>query len=202
MARKLEDSVVVITGASSGIGRATALAFAQEHAAVVLAARREGPLRDAAAACDAAGGRALAVPTEVADETSMQRLAQAAVGTFGRIDVWINNAGVGLFGKIEEVPMDAVRRVIDINLLGYVLGARVAIPIFKAQGGGVLINNASILGRLTQPFTSAYVASKHAVLGLTEALRLELRDTDIQVCAVLPAAIDTPFYQHGANYTG
>jgi len=205
MPRKLGDSVVVITGASSGIGRAAALAFAREGSGVVLAARREQLLLEAAAECEAQGGQALAVPTDVTDEGAVEELARRAVEHFGRIDVWVNNAGVGLFSRFEEAPMDAYRRAIETDLFGYIYGARAALPLFREQGSGVLINNSSVVAKASQPYTSAYVISKVGVRALSESLRQELildGAKDIHVCNVMPASIDTPFFQHAANYTG
>ncbi|WP_075097788.1 SDR family oxidoreductase [Sandaracinus amylolyticus] len=202
MTRKVQDAVVVITGASSGIGRATARAFAARRARVVLAARREAALDDVARECERAGGRALVVPTDVTELEAVEHLASRAVDAFGRIDVWVNNAAVAVFGRFEDTPYDAFRRVIDVNLLGYVHGARAALPRLRRAGGGVLINNASILARLTQPYMSAYVMSKHAIQALSDCLRQELVGSGIEVCTALPAAIDTPLWQHSANYTG
>ena len=203
MRRKVEDSVVVITGASSGIGRATALAFARRGASVVLAARREGALRELAGECERAVGSALAVPTDVTDAAAVEELARRAVERFGRIDVWVNNAGVTVFARFEDAPPEAYERVMQTNFFGYVHGARAALRRFREQGSGVLINNSSMNGRLGAPYASAYAASKWAVRGWSESLRQELRDAeDIHVCVVLPASIDTPFFQHAANYTG
>ena len=205
MPKKIRDSVVVITGASSGIGRATALACARRGAAVVVAARREGLLEDVAGECERLGGRALAVPTDVTDEQAVKELARQAVQNFGRLDVWVNNAGVTLFSRFEEAPIEEYRRVFETNLFGYVYGARAALPYFREQGSGVLINNDSVVAKASQPYTSAYVTSKFAVRGLSECLREELildGAKDIHVCTIMPASIDTPFFQHGANYTG
>src|SRR5215210_8215586 len=205
MPRKVWDSVVVITGTSSGIGRATALAFAREGASVVLAARREQALLEAAAECESLGGRALTVPTDVTDEEAVRELARRAVEHFGRIDVWVNNAAVGLFGRFEETPSDVYRRAIETDLFGTICGARAALPYFREQGSGVLINNSSVVAKASQPYTSAYVTSKFAVRGLSECLREELvldGARDIHVCTIMPASIDTPFFQHGANHTG
>lgn len=202
MPRAIAKSVVVVTGASSGIGRATALEFARRGATVVLAARRSELLDEVANACEELGARALAVPTDVTDEEAVRVLAARAVDEFGRIDVWVNNAGVTMFAPFEEAPAAPFRRVIETNFFGYVHGARAALPVFRRQGEGVLINDASVVGRTGEPHTSAYVASKFAIRGLAETLRMETMGTDIHVCDVLPASIDTPLFQHAANYTG
>ena len=205
MAKNLEDAVVVVTGASSGIGRATALAFAEKGANLVLAARREWALREVAAECEQRGARALVVPTDVTDEAAVQELAGSAVGHFGRIDVWVNNAAVTLFARFEDAPPADYRRVIETNLFGYVHGARAAMPLFYRQGSGVLINVGSIMSKVPAPYASAYVVSKHGVRALGECLRQEVvlaGADDVHVCTVMPATIDTPFFQHAANYTG
>lgn len=206
MPRKLRDSVVVITGASSGIGRAAALEFARRGAAVVVAARREEPLRELAGECERLGAQTLAVPTDVTNEYAVQELARRTVESYGRLDVWVNNAAVTLFARFEESPPEAFRRVIETNLFGNIYGARAALPYFREQGNGVLINVSSIVGKVGQPYTSAYATTKSGIVGLSASLRQEIRDigrdADIHVCTVLPASIDTPLFQHGANYTG
>jgi short-subunit dehydrogenase len=205
MPRKLRDSVVVVTGASSGIGRATAQAFASEGASLVLAARREQPLQEAAAECQSVGGRALAMPTDVRHEEAVRELARKAIENFGRIDVWVNNAGVGFFSRFEEAPPEVYRNVIETDLFGTIYGARAALPYFREQGSGVLINIGSLVSKVPQPYTSPYVIAKHGVRALGESLRQELSldgAKDIHVCTVMPATIDTPFFQHAANYTG
>jgi short-subunit dehydrogenase len=133
----------------------------------------------------------------------VEELARRVVGSFGRIDVWINNAAVTLFARFEQAPPEAYRRVIETNLFGCIHGARAALPYFREQGRGVLINVSSGIGKIGSPFVSAYAASKFAIVGLSESLRMELLDApDIHVCTVLPGAIDTPLFQQGANYTG
>jgi short-subunit dehydrogenase len=201
--RTLREAVVVITGASSGIGRAAAHAFARRGARLVLAARREELLLDVAAECALAGSDALAVRTDVTDESAVHDLARAAVQRFGGIDVWVNNAGVGIYGAFVDVPTEAFRRVLETNLFGCVHGARAVLPHFVQRGRGVLINVASGWGFVGTPYMSSYVASKFALVGLGESLRQELRRLrDVHVCTLVPAGIDTPFYQHAANLTG
>ena len=202
MTRDLAGSVVVITGASSGIGRASARMFAGKGASVVLAARREEALREVAAECEAAGGRALAVPTDVTDLGAVEELARRAVGEFGRIDVWVNNAGVISFGRFEEQPPEVNRRVVDTNLLGAMHGAQAALPVFRRQGSGVLINVSSGFGLVGSPYQAAYTATKFGLRGFSEALRGELLGTGISVSCIFPGAVDTPAYLYAGNYSG
>nr|WP_201748896.1 SDR family oxidoreductase [Micromonospora acroterricola] len=205
LTRSLDDSTVVITGASSGIGTATAYALARRGAAVVLAARSEPALRQVAQRCRELGGRALAVPTDVTDLESVQRLADRAAGEFGRIDAWVNNAAVSAVGLFDEIPVAEFRRVLEVNLLGAVHGFKAALPHLGAAGGGVLVNNASVLAEVAMPYQSAYNATKHGIRGLADTVRQELRVTgrgQISICTVLPASIDTPFFRHAANHSG
>jgi short-subunit dehydrogenase len=202
---RTRDLVVVVTGASSGIGRATALAFAAKGSSLVLAARRETALEQVATECEARGGRALAVPTDVSDPVAVMELAARAMDAFGRVDVWVNNAAVTVWGPFQETPLEDFRRVLDVDVMGYVHGARAALPIMREQGRGVLVNVASVVGVVPQPYAHAYTMAKFAVRGLSGSLRQELRlerAPGVKVCTVLPATIDTPLFQHGANYTG
>ena len=202
--RRLRDSVVVVTGASSGIGRAASKAFANKGATVVAAARREQPLWDLAREVDNRG-RILPYVIDVTDAGALRELASYAVNNFGRLDVWVNNAAVTSFGRLEDTPREVFRRVIETDLFGYIEGARVSLPEFRRQGSGVLINNASIVALMAQPYTGAYSIAKHGVRALGMNLRQELLlegARDIHVCTIMPAVVDTPLFQHAANYTG
>ncbi len=195
--------VIVITGASSGIGRATALAFAQQRARLVLAARGAEALERVAAQCARLGAQAIAVPTDVTDAKAVRALAGAALRRFGGIAVWINNVGVGAVGRFEATPMEAHRRVVEANLLGHMHGAHAVLPHFRAQRSGVLINMISLGGWVATPYAGAYTASKFGLRGWSASLRAELSDLPgVHVCDVCPTFVDTPGLRHGANYTG
>lgn len=203
--RSIADSVFVITGASSGIGRATALELASRGASIALAARRQSALEDVAAECRRRGARAFAMPLDVVDRGRVDELATRAVEELGRIDCWVNNAAVTLFGRLTDTPPDAFQRVLETNIFGYVNGSRAAMDVFQRQRTGVLVNVSSVVALSSQPYTAAYTMSKHAVRALGASLRQELQlehDHDIRVCTVLPATIDTPLFQQAANFTG
>jgi NAD(P)-dependent dehydrogenase (short-subunit alcohol dehydrogenase family) len=200
---RLAEKLVVITGASSGIGRAAALEFARRGANLVLAARGVPALEEVAALCRRGGSQALVVETDVTDEEAVGRLAAKALGVTGRIDVWVNNAGVTVFAPLDEGPFEPHRRVIETNVYGAMFGARAALPIFRRQQSGVLINVSSVLGKVGQPYVPSYVISKFALQGLAETLRTTVADErDIHICTLLPYAVDTPHFEHGANRVG
>ncbi len=200
--KKLRDQVLVITGASSGIGLATAEAAAREGAKLVLVARSEQALREIVERINSAGGEALAVACDVADRTQIVRAAQAAVARFGRIDTWINNAGLSIYGRLDEVSESDARRLFDINFWGVVNGSMAALPHLKAHGGA-LINVGSEVSEAVVPLQGIYSASKHAVKGFTDALRIEVAHVDqapVSITLIQPGAVDTPFPQHARNY--
>ncbi len=202
MPKDLRDSVVVITGASSGIGRATALAFAREGARLVLGARSEKNLRETAFQCQEYDAETLVVRTDVSREKDVRNLAQRAVKEFGGIDVWVNDAGVGFYSRFADAPEKEYRQVIETNLFGSVYGARAALKEFERQGSGVLINISSQIALGGAKYASAYAISKYGVRGLSDSVRQEYLDTGIDVCTVYPASTDTPFFQNAGNYTG
>lgn len=200
----LAGTVVVITGASSGIGRATAHAFARQGARLVLAARDAEALQDAVEECRQLGAEALSVATDVTLNESMEALASAAAEFGqGRIDVWVNNAGVGAVGAFDETPLDAHEQVVQTDLLGYLRGAHVVLPYFKQQHAGVLINTLSVGSWVPQPYAVAYSAAKFGLRGFSHALRAELGGwPGIHICDVYPTVVDSPGFRDGGNYAG
>jgi short-subunit dehydrogenase len=200
--KKLKDQVIVITGASSGIGLCTAQSAAKAGAKVVLAARSSETLDDAVRIINENGGESMSVVCDVSDEQQVQNLAREAVSRFGRIDTWVNNAGVAIYGRLDEVSNDDSRRLFDINFWGVVYGCRAALPHLKQQGGA-LINVGSEVSEAYVPILGMYSASKHAVKGFTDALRVEVEYVDklpVSVTLIQPTAVDTPFDEHARNY--
>lgn len=203
--QSLSEKVVVLTGASSGFGKGAALELAHKGAKLVVAARRMELLESLANECNAEGGETIPCATDVSRRPEVERLAGAALAAFGRIDIWINNAGVGALGRFERVPLEVHEQVIATNLLGTLYGSYCAYRQFLAQGEGVLINVASELGFATVPYYTSYAAAKHGIVGLTGSLRQEVKENGIEgvhICTIMPTAHDTPFFDHAANYTG
>ena len=201
--KPLNEKTIVITGASSGVGRAMAVELARHHPRLVLSARREAALKEVAAECRELGAEALTVVEDVKFADSMQELARAAHRFSGVIDVWINNAGVLAAAEFDQAPAEVHDEVVKTNLLGYMHGAYAALPFFKTQGYGILINNISVGGWFPTPYAAAYTASKFGIRGFAESLKGELsRFPHIHVCDLYPAFLDTPGIQHAANFTG
>lgn len=201
--KKAEGKVVVITGASSGAGRAMAVEFARQGASLVLAARRKEALEEVVRECAELGATAVAVYVDTRESESLHQLAMETAIAHGRIDIWINNAGVLAVGELEKIPSDVNEAVVRTNLLGYIHGAHAVLPIFKQQGYGLLINNISVGGWFPTPYMTAYSASKFGLQGFSDSLKGELKDYPrIHVCDLCPAFLDSPGMQHAANFTG
>jgi short-subunit dehydrogenase len=203
---RLRHPIVVITGASSGIGRATALRLARRQASLILVSRRRHALDELAIECRARGGQAVvAIVADVTDSDALEAVAIRASTEFGRLDGWVNCAAVGVYGYLERVPPAEFRRVIDVNVMGCVYGARAALTPMITQRRGTIVNIASILAEVPQPYSAAYSISKAAVRALGGSLRAELRLRHLKrvhVVTILPPSIDTPFFAHAANHTG
>ena len=200
---KLTGLSVVITGASSGIGEATALAFARQGASVTIASRRAGKLAAVARECVRQGGQAQFIETDVTSAVAMRALVDAAIRRYGKVDVWVNNAGVGAVGRFTDVPVEAHDQVIRTNLMGYVHGDHAVMPHFLSRHRGVLVNVVSFGAFVGTPFGASYTATKFGLRGLSESLRAELQDEPgIHVCDVFPGFVDTPGVGHAGNYTG
>lgn len=199
--KKISDQVIVITGATSGIGLATARKAAKRGARLVLAARNEDALKQVCEELNSKGGEAVYAVADVARHEDVNRIAEVAVQRFGGFDTWMNVAGVTIFGKNEEVALEDMRRLFDTNYWGVVYGSLVAIRHLKTRGGA-LINMGSEASDRAVPLQGAYSASKHAVKGFTESLRVELEEegAPVSVTLVKPASIDTMLVTHAKNY--
>lgn len=203
MIRRLSGTTAVITGATSGIGRETALEFARAGVSVAVAGRREERLRQLVSEIESIGGHALAVVTDVAEGAQVDHLIETAVKHFGRIDTLVNNAGVGLAGRFDQTTLEDFRRVIDVNFWGAVYASRAAVPrMLEQRGGGVIINVSSIFGKRGVPFQTAYCASKFALAGFSEALRGEVMSNGIDVSTIFPGAVETEIFESAANQSG
>ncbi|RPJ70953.1 MAG: SDR family NAD(P)-dependent oxidoreductase [Acidobacteria bacterium] len=199
--KKLRDQVIVITGASSGIGLTTAEMAAQAGARVMLSSRNEQDLRSAVEDIRARGGEAAYHVADVADERAMEQLAERTTREYGGIDTWVNNAGVSMYGRLEDSPMEDKRRLFDVNFWGVVNGSKAALPHLK-RNGGALINIGSVLSDIPVPVQGIYAASKHALKAYTSSLRMELANEAVPVSVTLvkPSAIDTPYTEHARSH--
>jgi short-subunit dehydrogenase len=199
--KPISQQVVVITGATSGIGLATARRFAKAGAHLVIAARSETDLRKVAKDLRKKGVAVETVAADVGERDQVKRIAEAAIRRFGGFDTWVNNAGIGAYALLEDISDGDHQRLFQTNYWGVVYGSLEAVKHLK-QRGGALINVGSIASEMPSPLLSAYAASKHAVKGFTDSLRLELmhQNAPIQVTLIKPSGIDTPFGEHARNY--
>jgi short-subunit dehydrogenase len=200
--RPLNEQVMVITGASSGIGLATAEAAAEAGVKLVLAARSGNTLDEVVKRFAEKGAEAISVTADVAEAGAIEQIAKAAITRFGRIDTWVNNAGVSIYGRLDEVSEEDARRLFDVDFWGLVRGSLVALAHLRADGGAI-INVGSEVSDAVVPLQGYYSAAKHAVKGFTDALRVEVQEVDkapVAITLIQPTAVDTPFPQHGKNY--
>ena len=200
----LAGKVVLVTGASSGIGRATAVRAARQGAHVVLVARDEGPLKDAAVACEESGAAStLVVPADVGDDAAVAAAVRTVLDRHGRVDVAVSNAGVVSYGRVEDVPAEVFDGVLRTNLHGSVNVARHVVPVLRRQEQGSLVLVGSVIGHIAVPGMTAYSVSKWGVRALARHLQLENRDlADVHIGYVAPGGVDTPIYAQAANYDG
>jgi NAD(P)-dependent dehydrogenase (short-subunit alcohol dehydrogenase family) len=192
----IEGWVVVVTGASSGNGKAISLALASKGARLVLAARRVRLLEAVAREVEERGGEALVVPCDVTVPEQVHQVAREAVDRWGRIDAWVNCAGVIVWSLFEDTTIEEFRRTLDVNLMGSVYGAQAALPVMRRQGSGVIVNIASLASLVAFPTQTAYASSKAGLLIFGEALRRELRGSGVRVCQVLPTGVNTAGFLH------
>jgi short-subunit dehydrogenase len=199
--KSLKDQVIVITGASSGIGLVTARMASKEGARLVLTARNEEALRRLADELTASGREAISVGADVGREEDLRRVADMAVSRFGGFDTWINNAGISVYGNLLDIPIEDQRQLFETNFWGVVYGSRIACQYLRERGGA-LINIGSVVSDRAVPVQGIYSASKHAVKGYTDALRMEVEKAELPVSVTLiqPTSIDTPFPRHAKNY--
>lgn len=196
MDSNIKDKVVVITGASSGLGAATARHLAEQGASVVLGARRSERIEALAEALNAAGHKAKAVATDVADRDQVKRLVDAAVESFGRVDVLLNNAGLMPLAPLEQLKIDEWDRMVDVNLKGVLYGIAAALPHMKERKSGHIINVSSVYGHKLGPDATVYCATKHAVRALSEGLRQEVKPYNIRTTVISPGAVATELLDH------
>src|SRR5919107_2658090 len=202
--KPVEEQVVVVMGASSGIGRETALRLARRGAKVMVSARSEEGLRSLVDQIRGEGGEAVAMTADVAEFERVKAVADGAAQAYGRLDTWVHLPGVSIFGLFDEIEPQEFKRVIEVDLMGQVYGAMAALPHLKREGRGVLVHVSSVLARRSVPLQSPYCAAKHGIDGFLESLRVELKREGwpIGVTNVLPASVNTPFFDKSRTKLG
>lgn len=200
--KEINEQVIVITGASSGIGLCTALMAAERGAKLVLAARSKSTLLDVVEEIQMIGAEVISVVADVGERAQVEKIAQAAIAKFGRIDTWVNDAGVSIYGRLDQVNEKDSRKLFDTNFWGVVNGSLTALPYLRASRGA-LINIGSEVSDAVIPLQGMYSASKHAVKGFTDALRVEIEEVDqdeMTITLIQPTAVNTPYPEHAMNY--
>ncbi len=202
--KPIEQQVVAVVGASSGIGRETALQFAKRNAKVVVSARTESGLASLVAEIKASGGDAIAIPADVAEFEQVKSIADKTIEHYGRLDTWVHAAGTAIIAPFEQVTPEEFKRVIDVNLMGSVYGAMVAMPHLRQTGRGAFIAVSSVEARRSMPLQTSYSASKHGMEGFLDALRSELKQEGfpISITNIMPSVINTPFYNKARTKLG
>jgi NAD(P)-dependent dehydrogenase (short-subunit alcohol dehydrogenase family) len=202
--KPIQQQVITVVGASSGIGRETALQFAKRQAKLVVSARSEAGLNSLVDEISQLGGEAIAVPADVSVFEQVQRVADKTVEHYGRLDTWVHAAATAIIAPFEQVTPDEFKRVIDVNLMGQVYGAMVALPHLRREGRGALIHISSVEARRSLPLQSSYAASKHAIEGFLDSLRVELQHEGIPISVtnIMPSVINTPFYNKARTKLG
>jgi NAD(P)-dependent dehydrogenase (short-subunit alcohol dehydrogenase family) len=202
--KPIEQQVVAVVGASSGIGRETALQFAKRNAKVVVSARTESGLASLVAEIKALGGDAIAIPADVAEFEQVKSIADKTIEHYGRLDTWVHAAGTAIMAPFEQVTPEEFKRVIDVNLMGAVYGAMVAMPHLRQTGRGAYIAVSSVEARRSMPLQSSYSASKHGMEGFLDSLRSELKHEGfpISITNIMPSVINTPFYNKARTKLG
>jgi short-subunit dehydrogenase len=199
MYNSLKDKVVIITGASSGIGKETALLFALAGANVVLIARHEDKLQEVVSEIISYGGRAWGIVTDVADSTALEHMINKVIERYQQIDILVNNAGFGMLGSVEQTPLNEFRRIMETNLVGVFYLCQLVLPIMKKQGAGHIMNVASVIGRRATADSSAYCASKFGLIGFTESMQVEAIGTPVKISIINPGLTNTPFPRGMSN---
>lgn len=202
--KPIHQQVVAVIGASSGIGRETALQFAKKGAKVAVSARNQEGLNSLVDEIQSFGGEAIAIPADVADFNQVQAIADKTVDHFGRLDSWVHAAATGMFARFEQITPEEFKRVIEVNLLGQVYGAMAALPHLKREGRGALIHVSSVEAHVSLPLQSPYASSKHGTEGFLDSLRVELMHDNIPISVtnIMPSVINTPFYNKSKTKLG
>lgn len=202
MEKRFSGKVVIVTGASGGIGRDTARLFAREGARVVLAARSVEALKSLAETIRDEGGEALVVPTDVSITDQVRSMVEKTIRSYGRVDILVNNAGVGLYGRVDALTDDGLRRIFATNLFGPLYCIQAVLPHMKKQGHGQIVNVSSVAGKRAMPNVGAYAMTKSGLQALSESLRIELKGTGIEVIVIFPGLVRTDFPLHAMTAGG